>query len=546
MELARLIAALSDPSAYRHPVDAVAIRQTHISVVFLAGPYAYKIKKPLVLGFLDYGTLERRHHFCELEVRLNRRLAPTVYRGVVPVTEDGSRVAIGGTGAVVEWAVQMERLPDAATFREQLRRGRIGGAEVAALARRIAAFHAGAETGPAIADCGRFAVVAQNARANFTESAAHVGTTVSQAVFLRLQELMERTLAALEPVLEARAQRGLPRDGHGDLRLDHVYWFPDRQPPEDLLIVDGIEFNTRLRYADPVADMAFLAMDLAFHGRRDLAGTFSEAYFQAAGDAEGRALLPFYTAYRAAVRGKVKGIQYSEPETPVAERAVVLERARALWLRALGELEEPSGRPCLVLVGGLPGAGKSTLARGLAQRAGFTVIRSDLVRKELAQRAGLRMESAAPQAGLYTPEWTERTYAECLRRAEAMLFEGGRVLVDATFRQDARRHLFLAAAARWGVPGLLLLCRAESAVVQARLENRQGDASDADWSTYRQAAAEWEQPGPLTRQAVREIDTGPGREQPLSRALDAIRDLDLVDSASAISAGVDRAGRSNP
>jgi predicted kinase len=179
-----------------------------------------------------------------------------------------------------------------------------------------------------------------------------------------------------------------------------------------------------------------------------------------------------------------------------------------------------------VLVGGLPGAGKSTLARGLAEHAGFTVIRSDLVRKELAQRAGFRVESATPQAGIYTPEWTERTYAECLRRAEAMLYEGGRVLVDATFRRDASRGHFLETAQRWGVPGLVLLCRAEPAVVRARLENRQGDASDADWSTYQQAAAEWEQPGPLTQRAVREIDTGPGREQALSWALDALQELE--------------------
>jgi aminoglycoside phosphotransferase family enzyme/predicted kinase len=509
MELARLIGALGDPSAYPHPVDAVVIRQTHISVVFLAGPYAYKIKKPLVLEFLDYGTLARRHRFCELEVHLNRRLAPTVYRGVVPVTADGSRLAIGGRGEVVEWAVRMERLPDAAMLREQLRRGVIGVAEVAALARRIAASHAGAETGPAIADCGRFAVVARNARENFAQSAAHVGTTVSHSVFERLQGLTERTLAVLQPKVEGRAERGLPRDGHGDLRLDHVYLFPDREPPNALLIVDGIEFTTRLRYADPVADMAFLVMDLAW--------AFAEAYFQAAGDAEGWALLPFCTAYRAAVRGKVEGIRLGEAEAPEADRAVALERARAHWLLALGELKEPGRRPCLVLVGSLPGTGKSILAWGLAGCAGFTVIRSDLVRKELARRAGLRVESAAPQAGIYTPEWTERTDSDCLRRAEAILFEGGRVLVDATFCRDARRRHFLEAADRWGMPGLLLLCRAEPAVVRARLASREGDASDADWSTYRQAARGWEPPGPPTLRAVREIDTGPGREQALSR-----------------------------
>jgi aminoglycoside phosphotransferase family enzyme/predicted kinase len=528
MDLASLIAALSDPSAYPHPVDAVAIRQTHISVVFLAGPYAYKIKKPLVLGFLDYGTLERRRHFCEEEVRLNRRLAPAVYLGVVPVTGDGNRAAMDGRGEVVEWAVKMERLPDEAMLREQVGRGAVGGAEVAALARRIAAFHAGAETGPAIAACGRFAVVARNARENFTQSASHVGTTLRRSVFERLQALTERSLAALRPIMEARASRGMPCDGHGDLRLDHVYRFPDRRPPDDLLIIDGIEFNTRLRYADPVADMAFLAMDLAFHGRRDLARAFAEAYFSAAGDAEGRALLSFYTAYRAAVRGKVKGIVFGEPETPEPERAEALQRARAHWLLALGELEEPGRRPCLVLIGGLPGVGKSTLARDLAGCTHFTVIRSDLVRKELAYRAGLPASAASPEPGIYTPEWTERTYTECLRRAGGILFDGRRVLVDASFRRDASRRLFLESAVRWGVPGLLLLCWAEPAVVRARLECREGDASDADWSVYRRAAEQWEGPGPLTQRVVREIDTGRSREGALSCALQALQDFDLT------------------
>src|SRR5262249_39475543 len=154
--------------------------------------------------------------------------------------------------------------------------------------------------------------------------------------------------------------------------------------PADLVVIDCIEFNERFRFADPVADMAFLAMDLAFHGRRDLARAFADAYFEAAGDAEGRALLPFYTAYRAAVRGKVEGFKLGEAEVPGAERAAARARARAHWLLALGDLEEPGRWPCLVLVGGLPGTGKSTLARGLAERAGFTVIRSDVVRKELA------------------------------------------------------------------------------------------------------------------------------------------------------------------
>src|SRR5262249_55918449 len=192
-----------------------------------------------------------------------------------------------------------------------------------------------------------FAVVARNARENFEQAAAQVGATISRAVFDRLRALTEDALARLRPVIEARAARGVPCDTHGDLHLDHVYLFPDRPPPGDLVVIDCIEFNERFRFADPVADMAFLVMDLAFRGRRDLARAFAAEYFRAAGGAEGRALLPFYTAYRAAVRGKVEGFELTEKEVPQAERAGALARARAHWLLALTELEEPNRRPCL-------------------------------------------------------------------------------------------------------------------------------------------------------------------------------------------------------
>ena len=216
--------------------------------------------------------------------------------------------------------------------------------------------------------------------------------------------------------------------------------------------MDCIEFDERFRHADPVADMAFLVMDFARHGRRDLGRAFAEAYSRAAGDAEGRTLLPFYAAYRAAVRGKVEGLKHAEGEIPAADRAAALDKALACWLLALGELEVPGRRPCLVLVGGLPGTGKSSLGRAMAEQAGLTVIRSDLVRKELAGLAGGVPAPAEYGKGIYSREWDERTYAECSRRAESLLFEGRRVLVDASFGREADRRHFLELAARRGVP----------------------------------------------------------------------------------------------
>jgi predicted kinase len=332
-------------------------------------------------------------------------------------------------------------------------------------------------------------------------------------------------------VIEARAARGVPCDTHGDLHLSHVHLFPDRPPPDDLVIIDCVEFAERFRFADPIADIAFLVMDLAYHGRRDLAAACADAYLaaasslesrlQPAGDSppgatgspakagtptsapeEGRRLLPFYVAYRAVVRAKVKGMGAQEAEVAEVQRNWMRMEAQAHWLFALGTLEEPAKRPALVLVGGLPGTGKSTLARGLAAAANFTVVRSDEVRKELA---GVPRHERA--AGFYTPEWTERVYSECLKRAGDILRDGGRAIVDASFATDQHRRTFLTTARQLGVPAVLLVCRAPEELVRERLRLRRGDVSDAGWEVFEGMRDRWDDLSAETKRRALEIDT---------------------------------------
>jgi uncharacterized protein len=527
MDLPELIDALGDPAAYPAAVDAVEVRQTHISVVFLTGEHVYKIKKPVKPGFVDFSTLSRRRHYCEEEVRLNARLAAEVYLGVVPIVDTPEGIRVEADGRAVEWAVKMKRLPDEATLESRLERGAVDGELIDAVARHIADFHARAETSEQIAAMGRHEIVAGNARGNFEQSRRHVGTTISRPVAARLQALTDEALAAHRTLIDDRAARGVVRDTHGDLRLDHIYVLEDRGERR-LLIIDCIEFNEQFRFADPVADMAFLAMDLKFEGRGDLAEALADTYFAATGDHEGRRLLPLYTSYRAAVRGKVEGFRHAEAEVPAAERADALVRARGYWLLALAELEQPEQRPCLVLVGGLPGSGKSTLAADLAGDGGFQIIRSDEIRKTLAGAAAEPQTTRAFGTGLYSAEWNERTYAECLRRAEGLLFEGGRVVIDASFREEARRREFLDAAARWRVPGVMLVCQADAEVVRRRLSARQGDVSDADWGIYLQAAAAWEPAGARTATAVRTIASGGTRAVALEQAVAALGSAGLA------------------
>jgi hypothetical protein len=272
--------------------------------------------------------------------------------------------------------------------------------------------------------------------------------------------------------------------------------------------------------------MAFLVMDLSLRGRRDLADRFAQAYFDAAGDPDGREVLSFYAAYRALVRGKVEGLKSLAPEVPAAERAKALASARRHWLFALAELETPSRRPCLVLVVGVPGTGKSTLARGLAGDAGMEVIRTDVVRKELA---GLEPERDRAASGHYGPEWNDRTYAECLRRAEQSVARGGRVIVDGNFLKRKLRREFLDMASRLGAASAVIACTVDAQTAQRRIEGRVGDASDADAAIHHLAASRWEPPG--ADEAARVLDTSGTPESARAKAMAFLESLGLAGGA---------------
>jgi len=532
MEPTRLVEELTRPGAYPHPVRDIDVIQTHISIVFLAGDFVYKVKKAVDFGFLDFTTLDRREHYCHEEIRLNRRLAPDVYLGVVAIVEAEGRLRFdveGRPDAVpVEWAVRMRRLDEELTLAAWLDDGSLRPYHVAVIGRRVADFHAGAERGAEVARWADFATVAGNARENLDQALPYFGQTLTPTLHRRLSGAFDRELERLGPLIARRAENGIPCDTHGDLHLDHVYVFPDRDPPDDLVIIDCIEFNERFRFADPVADVAFLDMDLRYRGAPELAGVLDDAYFEAAGDAEGRALLMFYSAYRAAVRAKVEGMRAAEPEVPQEERARAREAARAYWLLGLGLLEPPSLRPCLVLVGGLPGTGKSTLAKSLSARAGLEAFSSDVTRKRLG---GLRPEesaAAAFEAGIYTPERTRRTYRTMLEEAETRLLDGGRVLVDASFREDARRADFLTLAARLRIPAVFLQLEAPAERVRARIASRGGGPSDADADIYEAAAARWEPASKLSAPRTRHVDTGQSAVWSLEQSVAHLRDLGVL------------------
>jgi predicted kinase len=385
--------------------------------------------------------------------------------------------------------------------------GRLDEAPQRRLVGRLADLHRHARRGAEVSRWADATALATLVTRNLRQTRADAHDALGTRGWELLEHLLRTELHRRQALVTERAQRGVPCEGHGDLRLDHCYLLPDRPAPDDLVVVDCIEFSEALRCLDPVLDVAFLVMDLEIRGRADLGRAFFDAWAVAAGDDEGRALLPLFVAHRHVVRAKVDGLKAREPEVPGVERTVAASHAARHLLSAIGRLATDAQRPALVLIGGLPGAGKSSLARGLADLARFEVVGSDTVRKELAGLSPSVSARADLDAGLYTPEWTDRTYEECAARARDVLRDGGRVIVDASFGIERRRRQLLEVAADLGVPAAFLACQASDAEAERRLTTRRLDPSDADVEVRRHLAASWQEPSEATAACTVPLDT---------------------------------------
>lgn len=486
-----LVEGLARPAAYPYPVDRVECVQTHISWVFLAGPYAYKVKRPVRFDFLDYSTLERRRQLCHEEVRLNRRLAPDVYLGVVPITATADGWRMEGEGEALEWAVKMVRLPQERMLDVLLAAGAVSEADLRRLAGRLAAFHAQAATGPGVDEFGARGVIAGNWEENFAEVAPFVGDLLTAAQLERCRRFVARQLDEGAAAFAARVAQGRIRDCHGDLRAESVWLGEDGR----LEIFDCLEFNPRLRCGDVAGEVAFLASDLDWRGRPDLAWGFVDEYVARAEDAGLADLLPFYKCYRAFVRGKVAGltIQADGLAADVVER----QRASARQRFVLAELYTRRLRPTLLLTCGQVGSGKTTTAQALGSLLGLPLRSSDRVRKELAGLGPLEHRPAPLDAGLYAPAATRATYDALYAWAAARLGRGQSVVLDATFSQAAERKRARQVAEAAGAEFLVVHTVLPDAVVRERLARREADpanVSDAGVALYERARARFEPP----------------------------------------------------
>jgi aminoglycoside phosphotransferase family enzyme/predicted kinase len=443
--------------------------ETHISWVFLGADDVFKVKRPVDLGFLDFGTLEKRREACEAELRLNRRLAPDVYIEIVPVTRDGSGAhRIGGTGEVVEWAVRMRRLSDERRADELLHARLLTPGHIDALAARIARFHEEARCDAETSAHGTVDAIRRNVEENFAQTRKSIDAYLKPE---QAAEVEAWQLAALDDgaAFEARVARRRVRDGHGDLRLEHVYIDADGM----ISIIDCIEFNERFRFGDVCSDIAFLSMDLAWHGRVDLAERFLAQYALRSHDHELYSVVDFYESYRAFVRGKVASLLASDPVASAEARERARREARRYFLLALAFERPPLVSPQVVAVGGMIASGKSRASTAIGDLLAAPVLGSDRTRKRLMGHEPTDRLDGGTWTGAYSEGATDAVYEELLRLGDVVLSSGRPVVLDASFRSAEKRAAARFLAKRHGVPFLFVECQAPRALLIQRLGERE-------------------------------------------------------------------------
>lgn len=466
------------PGFYPHRPAAVQLIQTHISFAFLAGPFVYKVKKPVDFGFLDYSTRRKRAHWCRREVALNRRFAPGVYVGTAAIYRRDGKYTLSPRGERVETAVVMKRLPDDRLLSTRMAAGKATTSDARRIARRVALFLGSV---PPIRKRGALAVMEANIEENFRQTEPFIGTTVSAADYDEVHAYNGHFLTERRDLLARRVAEGRFRDGHGDLHAEHICLL------RRVILFDCLEFSSRLRQTDVAAEIAFLYMDLLYHRHPHLAQSFADEYIRLSGDWEVRLLLSFYACYRAIVREKVESLRFSDPQVPAADRRASRRRA-AEYFHLARDLARRDGRPRLTVVGGLPGSGKTTLAALWAKRTGAIHLSTDAIRKGMANARGDGCGCGCDYGDIYGPGWSELTYGELSKKAEALLRGGHSVVADGVFGERAERRLAAAAARRSGARLVTVECRAAADIVRRRIGERVREGSslsDADWSIHR-------------------------------------------------------------
>lgn len=501
-EISDVIEYMMQPGFYPHPVKKpIQLIQTHVSYVFLTGDYAYKVKKPVNFGFLDFSTLEARQHFCLQEIQMNQQNAPEIYLEVLPITQADNQIELNGTGQAVEYVLKMREFPQDDLFSSLFEQNQLTETHMEELGRIVAQFHAKAQTNEYIRSFGEVAKIRQAFDENYQQTEKYIGVDNPQTSqqFAETKQFTDAFFANQQELFNSRIQNNWIRECHGDLHLRNICLWHDK-----IQLFDRIEFNEPFRFVDVMYDVAFAVMDLEARGRKDLGNAFLNTYIEQTGDWEGLQVLPLYLSRQAYVRAKVNSFLLDDPGVPedvkTASRKIAADYYRLAWEYT----QQRQGQ--LILMSGVSGSGKTTVARHLARQLGAIHLRSDAVRKHLA---GISLTQKG-EAELYTPEMSQKTYNRLLELGIKLASQGFSVILDAKYDLETSRKDAIALAKSHQLPVKIIYCTAPEDVLRDRLLSRTGDVSDAtaDLLTQQQATA----------QAFTEA------EQPLVTTLDTTQD----------------------
>lgn len=498
-----LVSAMLEPAFYPRRPSKVVHKETHISHVFLTDDLVYKVKKPVRFSFLDYSTLAKRRHFLNEELRLNRRLAPSVYLAVMPISFDAMGWRLGGWGEPAEYTLVMRRLPERRMLSFLLDSGQLTPEMMRSVAEVLAPFHAGAEP-VRMNEAFRYPLdVKKEWMENLADLQPFFGTWIEEDGFAALQQFGSGFLGRHHELFLRRVNDGWIRDVHGDLHCEHICF-----APEGIQIFDCIEFSPRLRCCDLASEIGFLLMDLEVRGGGNLMQPFLTRYLELLHDSELPTLLPFYQCYRALVRGKVEALRSTGPDSNAPR--YFRYALRFPWLDL---------KPFLIIVCGLTGSGKSTLARALGERLATPVINSDTVRKTIAGKLGRHIVSF--NEGIYSANMTEKTYAKLAREAEKQLLEGRGAILDATFGQKKPREMIIRLAEKHKIPLLFIHCAVSEEITQQRLNRRMlegKDLSDGRWEIYAAQKAAYQPIEEVSPESCLELNTAAPVEELAQRS----------------------------
>ena len=454
---------------YNHAVDLpIQVIQTHISWVFLTGEYAYKLKKPVDFGFLDFTTLEKRKFFIEEELRLNQRVAPDIYLEVLPISQQDNSYILGNDNNVEDYVLKMRQFPQESLLINIFNAGKLTKDLVIKLGKTVADFHKKTPTNDYINEFGRVEIIRESIESNYEVTQKYIGIAQTQQQYQETKQFTDDFLENKKSILLRRITEDKIRECHGDLHLKNICWWRNK-----IHLFDRIEFNEPFRFVDVIYDVAFTLMDLDVRGKSDLGNIFLNTYLEQTGDWQGVEVLPLYLCRQAYVRAKVTSFLLDDANISELEKEKAIASARDYYNLAWQYTRSQPGQ--IILMAGLSGSGKTTKAKAIAPVLNAIHIRSDAVRKHLA---GIPLEQKAPE-DIYSNDWTKKTYARLLELGILLAKQGFTIILDATYNRHKLREQVIQEINQHSLPLSIIYCHAPQEVLQQRLASRKSDISDA-------------------------------------------------------------------